>query len=88
MGMRPRSWVAPSATTAGGGIENFSVATGPAVTNVTNSTISGNSAGDGGGVYSDGAVATVNLNYSTIASNTATRGGGLFQDVTAGGVTN
>ena len=57
--------------------------------NVTNSTISGNTAEIAGGVYSDGAVATVNFKFSTIASNSATgSGGGLYQDVTAGGVTN
>ena len=82
---------APGANTAAGGVENISVAatTGPAVINLTNSTVSGNTAAFGGGIYNDGPVGTVNLNYCTVASNSATtQGGGVMQDTTPGGVTN
>ena len=82
---------APGANTAAGGVENISVAatTGPAVINLTNSTVSGNNAAFGGGIYNDGPVGTVNLNYCTVASNTGTtQGGGIMQDTTPGGVTN
>lgn len=80
---------APGAGTAAGGVENFSVSTGAGVVNLLNSTVSGNTAGDAGGIYSDGAVATMSLDYTTVARNNASvgNGGGLYQDVTAGGVT-
>ena len=63
----------------GGGIYN----TG-AVLNVNNSTISGNSAGFGGGIYTVGAL---NINNSTISGNTASTGlgGGIY--VSAGATT-
>ncbi len=82
---------APGANTAAGGVENISVGgtTGPAVINLTNSTVSGNTAAFGGGIYNDGPVGTVNLNYATVASNAATtQGGGIMLDTTPGGVIN
>jgi len=72
-----------------GGLENFASTSiaGLAVMNVTNSTISGNTAPNAAGSYNIGATATTNYNFSTIASNTATTiGGGIYQDTT--GVTN
>ncbi|MHC5926325.1 hypothetical protein, partial [Nostoc sp.] len=44
---------------------------------VTNSTISGNTANKGGGIYNDG---TLSLSHSTINGNTATEGGGIYND--------
>jgi CSLREA domain-containing protein len=65
----------------GGGIRNRddSALPGLAIVNITNSTISGNSAEfTGGGISNGQAGSTVNLNYCTVASNTAgERGGGL-----------
>ena len=43
--------------------------------NLTYSTVSGNSAGGGGGVYNRG---TLNLTYSTVSGNGANVGGGVF----------
>ncbi len=80
---------ATDADNSAGGILNFSDSAGAVIVNLTNSTVSGNIGGFGGGIYSNGSAATVNLNYSTVASNRAImEGGGLYQDFTLGGVTN
>ena len=69
----------------GGGISNRDLGS---TTNLTNCTISGNTAARGGGINNNGSTATVNLNYSTVAANTASiDGGGLWQN-TFGEVTN
>ncbi|MFI5455452.1 MAG: choice-of-anchor Q domain-containing protein [Isosphaerales bacterium] len=61
----------------GGGIENDGTLT------VTNSTLSGNSAGccndSGGGIYNGG---TLTVTNSTLAGNSAPNGGGIFNDGT------
>jgi hypothetical protein len=62
----------------GGGLYN----TGSRITyiRVTLSTVSGNSAAQGGGMYSDGSQGDIETSLSTVANNTATvRGGGYFQ---------
>jgi CSLREA domain-containing protein len=72
-----------SADRFGGGIFNHIRVRVPAGVIVTNSTISGNSAGLGGGVFDEGSgtgfgPASVSLTNSTITRNTATdRGGGI-----------
>jgi hypothetical protein len=62
-----------TASTKGGGIENFGNL------RVFDSTILGNSAGAGvgGGIYNDG---TLTVNYSTISTNSAFQGGGIDND--------
>ena len=64
---------------AGGGIYNDS-----STLTVSNCTISGNSAGDGGGIFSDGfsGSATLKVTDSTISGNSATsgNGGGIYND--------
>ena len=80
-------------TSIGGGlVNNVGAFPGLALMAVTNSTVSGNSAADIGGIYSDGATATTIIDFSTIVNNTANnttnpQGGGVFQDTTAGGAT-
>ncbi len=55
-------------------IDNFNYSpNNPIILTVTNSTVSGNHAGDGGGLYSVDAMTVTN---STIADNSATRSGG------------
>ncbi|MBE7516768.1 MAG: carboxypeptidase regulatory-like domain-containing protein [Chloracidobacterium sp.] len=76
---------ATGALAPGGGIQQFHVSgiAGLAVVNITNSTIDGNQAGIGGGVYSNGPNSTVNLNFATVTSNSASSaGGGVAQDTT------
>jgi hypothetical protein len=58
----------------GGGIS----ATGAGLVSVTNSTIRGNSAGSGGGIYRSNG--SLNVTGSTLEANTATDGGGIFAD--------
>jgi hypothetical protein len=74
----------------GGGVVNAGVSStgGLALTNITNSTVSTNTANTyGGGVFNTGTGATTTINFSTIARNTATQiGGGIFQNST--GTTN
>jgi hypothetical protein len=55
----------------GGGIDNFGTLT------VSNSTLTGNSGIDGGGIANE-LGATLNLVASTVANNTATSGGGVY----------
>jgi hypothetical protein len=59
---------------SGSGVENLSAAV-----TITNSTISGNSAGRGGGIYTDGGKLPGNLTVinSTISDNFASLGGGI-----------
>ena len=59
---------------SGSGVENLSAAV-----TITNSTISGNSAGRGGGIYTDGGKLPGNLTVmnSTISGNFASLGGGI-----------
>ena len=65
----------------GGGIFNNANNSGHADLTISNSTVSGNSAvdGGGGGIYSDGAT-TVVLNETTVSGNSASRGGGICND--------
>src|ERR1043166_3128263 len=76
---------------AGGGLINSADAvSGQGSTSITNSTFSGNNASFGGGLYTDGSVATVVIDYSTFAANSAHadgEGGSVLQDATAGGAT-
>ena len=69
----------------GGGIFNNANNSGHADLTISNSTVSGNSASNGGGgVYSNGAGqlhhATVVLNGSTISGNSASSGAGIFNN--------
>lgn len=81
-----------SATGEGGGIANTALGFGRLSTSLTilNSTISGNSAPSGGGIFNDDHVdeaeADVELTNSTVANNSATQGGGGI-DLNAGGLT-
>ncbi len=53
---------------------------------LTDSTVSGNHAPRGGGVYNEGPINRIRSSYSTIVANTATiSGGGLWQDVATTG---
>jgi len=67
---------------AGGGVYNGSYGD----LNLSNSTLSGNTAARGGGIYTYayigiGATSTLKLNYSTVSGNTATdSGGGIYRD--------
>ncbi len=68
---------------AGGNYNDQPASGGSATMFMTASTVSGNRAARGGGIYGEG---PVSLNFCTIASNTATiRGGGLLQDITTTG---
>ncbi len=61
----------------GGGLESTSsLGSGFPTVNMTNSTVSGNSAVNGAGIYSGFINSIINLNYVTVASNTATTNGG------------
>src|SRR5207247_1932447 len=63
-----------NAVGSGGGIFNSSSGT----VNITNSTISGNSAGsDGGGIQHNSATGTLSVTGSTISGNIAQTGGGI-----------
>ncbi|MFN0277027.1 MAG: choice-of-anchor Q domain-containing protein [Pyrinomonadaceae bacterium] len=85
--------VLAGATSIGGGLINTSGTGGGAgVMTVTNTTVAGNSAADIGGIYNDGAAATLLIDFTTVANNSATNvtapeGGGIFQDTTVGGST-
>src|SRR5262249_10843062 len=74
----------------GGGISNAHYGQGVcAAVIVTNSTVSGNSAASGGGIYnasSTGGCALVTVSNSTISGNSAGDGGGIYNS-DAGGVT-
>ena len=48
------------------------------ILNLNGTTISGNRAANGGGIYSSSA--SINMNSGTISNNTANRGGGVFND--------
>ncbi|MCA9932483.1 MAG: hypothetical protein KC415_01065 [Anaerolineales bacterium] len=61
---------ATTSPTTGGGIRNNADST----LTLNNATISGNTAGLGGGIYNIG---TLNINQSVITTNTATNGGGI-----------
>ena len=69
---------------AGGGIGNFTSNTSvPATLTITNCTVSGNSATNGGGIYNLGqiiATATVAISNSTLSGNSAFNGGAIFND--------
>jgi predicted outer membrane repeat protein len=66
--------------TGGGGIQNNSGNNIGVALTVKNSIISGNSADNGGGIYSDG---TLTITNSTLSGNTATgSGGGIYSDGT------
>jgi filamentous hemagglutinin family protein len=60
----------------GGGIDNFN-SQGTASVTVTNSTISGNAATNGGGIYSNGTLLATN---NTITNNAGQRGGGIHNE--------
>lgn len=72
----------------GGGIYILNGPGYPATFYVLSSTVSGNRAVRGGGIYNAGPNVSVSISTSTIASNTATAsGGGLFEDVATSGST-
>jgi dockerin type I repeat protein/parallel beta helix pectate lyase-like protein len=81
-----------STGSSGGGIMNWGEGSGSNATLiVSNSTISGNSAAFGAGIYNDGAtgMATMSVNNSTFSANTAgSSGGGIANDGFNGGVGN
>jgi len=73
-----------SANARGGGIYNFT-----GLVTMTNSTVSGNSAPDGGGIFNADLVGTTNVAIvnSTITGNSATYGGGIEQNCACSHVT-
>ncbi|MEH1871599.1 DUF4347 domain-containing protein [Nostoc sp.] len=62
--------------TAGGGIFNDASSGETGILNLLNSSVSGNTANSGGGIYNQGGSLT--LTNSTVSGNTATSGGGIF----------
>jgi len=75
----------------GGGIYNNGQASGTAIAQLVNSTLSGNSAGYGAGIFNDGhsgGSATLTVSASTLRGNSAgTSGGGIFNDGYTGSAT-
>ncbi len=77
---------------AGGILNSADAVAGNGLVNISNSTLSANSAAYAGGIYTDGSAATLLIDFSTFATNTAntapdSEGGALLQDSTAGGTT-
>ena len=71
-GLTIKNGFAPGTPSLGGGIYNGGTLT------LTNSTVSGNSAGYGGGIFNAG-TGTLTLTNSTVSANTATNsGGGIY----------
>ncbi|MEH2243208.1 DUF4347 domain-containing protein [Nostoc sp.] len=62
--------------TAGGGIFNDASSGKTGTLSLINSSVSGNTANSGGGIYNQGG--TLSLTSSTVSGNTATSGGGIF----------
>ncbi|MCC5625974.1 DUF4347 domain-containing protein, partial [Nostoc sp. CHAB 5715] len=62
--------------TAGGGIFNDGSSGKTAILSLINSSVSGNTANSGGGIYNQGG--NLRLTNSTVSGNTATSGGGIF----------
>ncbi|MGD1020523.1 MAG: choice-of-anchor Q domain-containing protein [Verrucomicrobiia bacterium] len=70
----------------GGGVYSIGYDGGSAIIKIRNSTLSGNSAENGGGIRSDGGrgTASVEIVNSIISSNSAERGGGIWNSATDG----
>ncbi|QFS47669.1 hypothetical protein GXM_05161 [Nostoc sphaeroides CCNUC1] len=62
--------------TAGGGIFNDASSGKTGILSLINSSVSGNTANSGGGIYNQGG--NLSLTNSTVSGNTATSGGGIF----------
>ena len=69
----------------GGGLSNFGIGTSTGTVTIDNSTISGNQAGDGGGLSNLGG--TLTLNHTVISGNGATVDGGGVVNVEGGVLT-
>ncbi|MCC5663512.1 DUF4347 domain-containing protein [Nostoc sp. CHAB 5784] len=65
-----------NSNTAGGGIFNDASSGKTGILSLINSSVSGNTANSGGGIYNQGG--TLSLTNSTVSGNTATSGGGIF----------
>jgi hypothetical protein len=83
--------ISDNAANKGAGIYNYGPEGGPAVLQVSNSTLSGNSAqyGGGGAIYNDGSIfgsANVHITNSTLSGNSTTYydGGGIYNNGYAG----
>jgi CSLREA domain-containing protein len=63
----------------GGGIYNVNSGSSTVTLTLDHSTVAGNFANSGGGIYS-GAASTITVSNSTISGNTATLGGGAYSD--------
>ena len=74
------SIISSNSASLGASIKNDGDPSGNAMAFITNSTISGNSGGDGGGLYNDGTGSTLNVVDSTLSSNSASKGGGIYQN--------